>query len=293
MQQLVMTKGLPGSGKSTWAKEWVAGSMRRVRVNKDLIRAEQNRWSYSREDEAIVHKTAVDLIHGYLEAGYSVVVDNQNLQRSNKRELEAIARQHGVPLVIQSFLDVPVEECVRRNELRTGRDKVEASYIRAQAARFNIPVVTPHHEPYVEDPALPTYAVLCDLDGTLSLFDAKGHRGPYDASLADQDDVNVPVRRALWSMYKNGYKIIYLSARENIYEPQTLKFLTENVCPPGDLFMRAKDDGRKDWIVKGELFEQHIRGVHNVAFVLDDRNQVVEFWRSLGLTVFQVAPGDF
>ncbi|MDJ0647343.1 MAG: hypothetical protein QNJ60_01435 [Xenococcaceae cyanobacterium MO_188.B19] len=28
-------------------------------------------------------------------------------------------------------------------------------------------------------------------------------------------------------------------------------------------------------------------------FILDDRQQVVDMWRSLGLTVFQVAEGDF
>jgi len=32
---------------------------------------------------------------------------------------------------------------------------------------------------------------------------------------------------------------------------------------------------------------------YHVEFVLDDRNQVVNFWRYLGLTCFQVAEGDF
>ena len=34
-------------------------------------------------------------------------------------------------------------------------------------------------------------------------------------------------------------------------------------------------------------------GVDNVAMVFDDRNQVVDMWRSNGLTTFQVADGDF
>ncbi len=36
-----------------------------------------------------------------------------------------------------------------------------------------------------------------------------------------------------------------------------------------------------------------MQGRYTIKFVLDDRNQVVEFWRSLGLTVLQVAEGDF
>ena len=34
-------------------------------------------------------------------------------------------------------------------------------------------------------------------------------------------------------------------------------------------------------------------GVDNVAMVFDDRQQVVDMWRDNGLTVFQVADGDF
>jgi hypothetical protein len=57
--------------------------------------------------------------------------------------------------------------------------------------------------------------------------------------------------------------------------------------------MRHTKDLRKDSIVKGEIYDSVIAPNYNVFFVLDDRNQVVDFWRSKGLTCFQVAPGDF
>ena len=57
--------------------------------------------------------------------------------------------------------------------------------------------------------------------------------------------------------------------------------------------MRAADDNRKDVVVKREMYEAHIEGRWSILFVLDDRDQVVEGWRSLGLTCFQVAEGDF
>lgn len=60
-----------------------------------------------------------------------------------------------------------------------------------------------------------------------------------------------------------------------------------------ELLMRNKDDNRKDSIIKKELFDKHIRGRYDVMFVLDDRNQVVEMWRSLGLKCLQVENGDF
>lgn len=46
--------------------------------------------------------------------------------------------------------------------------------------------------------------------------------------------------------------------------------------------------------MKRELYETFVEGKYNVRLVLDDRNQVVDMWRDeLGLTCFQVAPGDF
>jgi len=57
--------------------------------------------------------------------------------------------------------------------------------------------------------------------------------------------------------------------------------------------MRQAGDKRRDSIVKLELFDRHVRDYYDIAFVLDDRQQVVDAWRVIGLTVFQVAPGDF
>jgi hypothetical protein len=57
--------------------------------------------------------------------------------------------------------------------------------------------------------------------------------------------------------------------------------------------MREAGDSRKDSIVKQELYEKHIEPSYDVFVVLDDRNQVVDMWRSLGLVCLQVAPGDF
>ena len=60
------------------------------------------------------------------------------------------------------------------------------------------------------------------------------------------------------------------------------------------LVMREEKDNRADYIVKEELYIEHILGKYNVKFVLDDRSSVVKMWREkLGLPTFQVAPGDF
>jgi hypothetical protein len=45
--------------------------------------------------------------------------------------------------------------------------------------------------------------------------------------------------------------------------------------------------------VKLDLFDAHIRHQYRLEYILDDRDQVVRGWRSIGLTVMQVAPGNF
>ncbi|MFJ5071268.1 hypothetical protein ACIQC7_33105 [Kitasatospora sp. NPDC088556] len=57
--------------------------------------------------------------------------------------------------------------------------------------------------------------------------------------------------------------------------------------------MRPTGDSRRDSIVKVEIFDAHVRDTYNVTCVLDDRTQVVQAWRAIGLTVLQVADGDF
>ncbi len=59
------------------------------------------------------------------------------------------------------------------------------------------------------------------------------------------------------------------------------------------LFMRQLGDSRRDAVVKGEIFETEIRDRWRIVGVFDDRQHVVRMWRELGLTVFQVAEGDF
>ena len=63
--------------------------------------------------------------------------------------------------------------------------------------------------------------------------------------------------------------------------------------PYAELFMREYGDTRKDAVVKREIFETEVRDRWRIVGVFDDRQQVVRMWRDLGLTVFQVAEGDF
>lgn len=142
-------------------------------------------------------------------------------------------------------------------------------------------------------------AIICDLDGTIALNN--GHRSPYDFSKVLDDEINEPIRTILEAICKETYyDIIYVSGRDDSCKEDTLKWLDKNDLPIFYdeyglplLFMRKTGDNRKDSIVKEEIYREFIEPYFIIKFCLDDRNQVVEMWRSIGLVCLQVAEGNF
>jgi len=140
------------------------------------------------------------------------------------------------------------------------------------------------------DPSVGLDAVyLVDIDGTVAL---KGDRDIYDGSKAHLDTPNWPVVRII-RMLQKTHRIIYMTGRGAEHRFVTAQWLRTHGLIADRLHMRPVGDKRKDAIVKHELFNEHIRGQFNVAGVFDDRDQVVQMWRAIGLTVFQVADGNF
>lgn len=147
---------------------------------------------------------------------------------------------------------------------------------------------------YEPKPGTPK-AILVDVDGTVALHSSVG-RSPFDWSRVGEDVPNASVIDAVRAMAYAGYDVVFVSGRSEECRDATAAWLGEHVLLPhywGGLFMRAAGDMRKDSIVKLELFDRHVRDQFDVAAVFDDRAQVVSAWRSIGLTVFQVAEGQF
>ena len=134
-------------------------------------------------------------------------------------------------------------------------------------------------------------AIICDIDGTLAHMK---DRGPFDWARVGEDVLDDNIAHILYLyQYETSAEIILMSGRDEICRDITEEWLDHNSVDYSTLHMRPKHDNRKDSIVKRELYEQYIKGKYNVLFVLDDRQQVVDMWRDLGLKCLQVAPGDF
>jgi tRNA uridine 5-carbamoylmethylation protein Kti12 len=292
--RVVLTKGLPGCGKSTWAKKLVDESAATwKRVNKDDLRAMIDNSYWTKSNEKFVMQVRNYIIMESLKAGLNVVVDDTNFGP----HFADISLMVGdlAKVEIQDFTDVPLQTCIERDLKRVnsvGKDVIMRMYHRflnpSKANVFDA-------QPLPRNPKLAD-AIMCDLDGTISLLNG---RNPYDASTCDKDVPNLAVVETIkaFILANPNITILFTSGRSDEYKTPTLAFLKGVGLEPNEenirLIMRKKGDSRKDSEVKSEMFYTHISGRFNVLFVLDDRNQVVDKWRELGLTCFQVAPGDF
>ena len=283
-----MLKGLSGCGKSTLAKEMQDKNKNLIRVNKDTLRELLHNREWSKKNEKQILKTRDDIIRESLRLGKSVIVDDTNLAPAHERNLKIIAASFGAQFEIIDMTDVDIKTCIERDLVRA--NSVGSKVIWQMHNQFLNENKSEDRklDPLVFDKSLP-YCVVFDLDGTLAHI---YNRSPYDGKSCGNDQVNESVRLLLDEMNER-YEVIILSGRNGDSRPETEKWLKDNEIHYNQLHMRAPDDSRKDSVIKEELFNEHIKDKYNVAFIVDDRKQVVDLWRSLGITCLQCAPGLF
>ena len=122
MNTLYFLRGLPASGKTTWAKKKLAalnlgGKTRAVRTNKDEIRARLRAKGVNGESKVIRRET--ELVTKALKAGLDVIIDNPHFNPIHEWRYRDLAKQYGHKFEIVSFTDVPLEECIRRDQKRS------------------------------------------------------------------------------------------------------------------------------------------------------------------------------
>lgn len=118
MSKLYILKGLPASGKSTFARDWVLEDpTKRVIVNRDAIRNMLGKY-WVVERESLVSDIEKEAIFSGLYSGYDVMVDATNfnghilsLLYLYKKEYETI--EHEI-----IFFDTTLEICIERDRLR-------------------------------------------------------------------------------------------------------------------------------------------------------------------------------
>lgn len=289
MKKVYIYKGLPGSGKSTAAKARLDENPGMYkRVNKDDLRALMDNGHFSKGNEQFVLKIRDQIILAALEDGKHVIVDDTNLHPKHERHITSLV-QGLANVEVVDLMHIDVETCIERDLKRP--NSVGGRVIRRMWSQYLDWHPHLRGKEIVQNTSLPP-AIICDLDGTLALLNG---RNPYDASTCDKDLLNEPVAEIIRRFQSGGHRILFLTGREDKYSEPTLRFLHKHLGEnfPFELTMRKTDDHRKDAVIKEEFLKQQILPQYYVDFVLDDRNQVVDMWRRLGITCLQVAYGDF
>lgn len=143
--------------------------------------------------------------------------------------------------------------------------------------------------------------VIFDIDGTLADIQHRrsfldGDRpdwARFNAAMGD-DTPNLPIvnlYRTLWA--SGAYDLQIVTGRNEAFRKVTETWLTWNEIEFNRVLMRADKDNRPDNIIKGEILEQLRAEGRDIAFAVDDRQQVVDMWRANGVTCLQCDVGDF
>jgi len=305
--KLLILQGLPASGKTTWAKEFLNegdNSESWIRVNRDEFRRMMGKyWVESREnfissaEKWIVGNSFID--------GYNVIVDATNLNPKTIAKWEELVFYYNTLLekvtsitIEFKFFNVTPEEAIKRDSTR-GEESVGERVILDFWKKYikDKKDLDVYKRIYTKQSTKLPQAIIVDLDGTVALMNG---RSPYDYSKVKTDLPNEPVINIVQRYALNGTTILFVSGRSNTCYDDTRQWIINYIWNIPelnnvlfDLYMRDSKDWRKDVIIKEEIYNKYIKDQYNILFVLDDRNQVVNYWRSQGLLCLQVYNGDF
>lgn len=288
--QLILTIGAPRSGKDTWADQFIASQTVPsvwVKVNRDWIRRELfgfSKWSeykFSKEKEKVVTEVQFVQMDEAKKDGKNIICSDTNINPKTRQRFEEWANENGYEVTHQHF-DVPLHILEQRNA--DAPYGVAPSVLIEMWQNYN----AQFGEQYVPNEELES-AVIFDVDGTLA--NHNGIRSSYDWSRVFYDEPRKNVVQLAQLLFPTN-KIIIMSGRDGSCREDTIKWLSKHNIPYDMLLMRTAGDMRKDYIIKKELFDT-VRNKYNVKLAVDDRNSIVNLWRSMGIECWQVNYGAF
>lgn len=305
MPKLLLTVGLPGCGKTTFAAEYVKSKNNTVNINMDDMRqmmaVSHKNYRFNNSNEAFVQEVQKYAADNLVSKGKNIVVSDTNLNPKVFKKWEKFAKDNNYHFEVVNFFEMFkknqefeheffavnafVKQCKERNLLR------EKSVPEEIIDRMALDYLYPASDHVTYDPNLPE-CVIVDIDGTMAHMH---NRSPYDESKVIDDiaDAEVILSVIAEKEFLNR-KVIVMSGRKDSCREDTEKWLKMYRVPYDELHMRAHKDSRGDEIVKYELFRDNVLGKYNAVKVFDDREKVCFMWRNLfGLKVYQVEPGKF
>jgi predicted kinase len=309
MRNIYILYGPPLSGKTTFSNLITKHDKDIKIISRDVIRDNLNDHSNLPEIENIITKIEESYFSSLI-TQYDIICDNTFSKVKYIKDFLNLIKKSKIKTKVRlvDFSDIPFDTLLERS---LDRDrKVDPVVIKKIFTRCkqNLKGVIELINNFNNDSSfiseykpmiiskIPTInnndrAIIVDIDGTLS--HSGGLRSPFEYDKVINDDIDEIIRDIVTSYKNSNHKIIIISGREDSCYNMTCDWLNKHRVPFDFLYMRKSKDFRKDAIVKKEIFDKYIKDNYNVLFCLDDRNQVVEMWRSIGVKCLQVQEGNF
>lgn len=303
MKTIYILYGAPCSGKSYFSSLISKHDDHTKVVSRDQIRDMLNDHSQNKQTEDLVTKIEKDMIMDIVDhSDFDLILDNTHYRLQYVRQaLDLIQKcKKMVKVKLIDFSDCDFELIEKRMSLRERKVDLSKTKKIHETCRMNAKEVRKLVNNFKKEETKSTMlkyvrrdlqrAIIVDIDGTLA---HKHDRNAYDYQKADQDSCDEVIAELVNQFHRLRYVVIIVSGREDSAREITKEWLKNNCIDYHYLYMRKNKDMRKDAVVKKEIYDQFIKDEYAVLFVLDDRNQVVEMWREIGLKCLQVQEGNF
>ena len=289
MNKILMMRGLPASGKTTFANQILQDSNQWVRANLDSLRPmlHGNR-TWKPKQERITQQVERQICETLIKNNVNVIIDDTNLTNYHYDKWSSCAKKLNAEFAMHD-MDTRLEICLERNTLRLAIDNsplIPSNNVIVNMARVNN---------MFEGVAFDKKEIIVDIDGTIANIDHRLHhirknpknwRGFFSEIRYDEPRWDV-LYEVVNQAEKENAGIVYVSARPEQYRTETEKWLKEHIHHTykyKTLIMRHDSDKRKDELVKKDILNRYFKRDRIIA-VYDDRLSVIRMWESEGLKV--------
>ena len=298
MHKIILTQGIQGSGKTTYAKQWVEKDpVNRVRWNNDDCRKMCGPY-WIPERENFISEIREKFILNAMKMGKDIVVDDMNLNQKTIAYYNDLVdyfnlnntktKEEAYDLVYKTFF-IPLEECIKRDSLRPnpiGEKIIKETFNRYKYYMRDLNNAEILYNRIELDKSLPN-CIIVDLDNTLAYAFKRPWFGVEAASQMVLDKVNEQLKTILNS-FNSNIEIIIMSGRAVGDEAKSsLAWLIQNGIHYNDAYFRNENDYRTGDLVKLENYNRYIKGKFNVLAAVEDDPKCIKMYQEQGIFVLQ------